>query len=367
MVSLTQLFSLQLGGLHDAAEDWKWIAWRLRQLGGEVNDSVVQPIRAGNKWSGDDAMKAASTINGVHMDMTAVAKEAEAVGNFLDDMATGSGDGYGSLKTHQDRARELHGQAIGQGFQVHDDGHVTWAVIRAPGPLSPAEQQQQAQRQALAQSIERELKKVLKEATEADDWMASSLKVIFGTEDTFRAEDRNRHTSGRNFETSWIEIQLSGVVAALRVKGWNDAADLLKHYLDNTGEPITVDVDRMLNDVPQFQKDVSTTLAGVRNQPDGHFQTNWRSTSAPSAGDNLNWYYALHHFEYRLVGHKHGGQIDYQVEIKKRYDWGTPSEHRRDLDRFPVHLEQADVARLNMVGEATDFDVTGKSHTKTTR
>jgi hypothetical protein len=33
-------------------------------------------------------MKAADTINGVHMDITAVAKEAEAVGNFLDDMAT---------------------------------------------------------------------------------------------------------------------------------------------------------------------------------------------------------------------------------------------------------------------------------------
>jgi hypothetical protein len=273
------------------------------------------------------------------------------------------------LKTHQDRARELSGQAVGQGFQVADDGTVTWAVIRAPGPLSPAEQQQYQQRQAAAQSIEGELKKVLKAASDADDWMASSLKVIFGTDDTFRTEDRNRHPGGRNFETSWIELQLTGVVAALRLHGWNDAADLLKHYLDNTGEPVTVDVDRMLNDVPQFRKDVDTTLAGVRNQPDGNFQTNWMR-SAPNlddGGNNANWYYAVNHFQYRLVGHKNGDQIDYHVEVQKRYDWGVPSEHRRDLDRTPVHLEQADLARLDMVGEATEFDVKGQSGTKTTR
>jgi hypothetical protein len=49
------------------------------------------------------------------------------------------------------------------------------------------------------------------------------------------------------------------------------------------------------------------------------------------------------------------------------YDWGIPSEHRRDLQKGPVHFEQADLARLNLVGEATDFDVTGKTGTKTTR
>jgi hypothetical protein len=79
----------------------------------------------------------------------------------------------------------------------------------------------------------------------------------------------------------------------------------------------------MLNDMPQFRKDVSTTLAGLRSLPDGSFQANWM-TSAPKlddGGNNANWYYALHHFDYRLVGHKNGDKIDYRVEIQKRYDW----------------------------------------------
>jgi hypothetical protein len=369
MVDLPQLLALDLNGLHGAADDWRWIAWRLRKLGDELDGSVVQPIKAGNKWSGDDAAKAADTLNGVHMDMGAVAKEAEAVGNFLDDAGTGSGDGSGALKTHQDRARELQGQAMRHGLHVSNDGSVAWVVLRAPGPLSPSEQTTLNTQQATAKSIEGELKKVLKAATEIDETMASALKVIFGTEETFRTEDRNRHTGGRNFETSWIENKLVLVIAALRAKGWNDAADLLKHYLDNSGEPVTVDADRMLKDMPQFQKDVNTTLAGIRNQPDGSFQTNWQ-TSAPTLGDggkNENWYYALNDFDYRVVGQKHDGQIEYRVEIKKRYDWGIPSEHRRDLERHFLHFEQADLARLNMVGEATDFDVTGTTGTRTTR
>jgi hypothetical protein len=367
MVSLPQLLSLDLNGLHDVADDWEWIAWRLRQLGGEIDGSVVQPIKAGNKWSGDDARKAADTLNGVHMDMSAVAKEAEAVGKFLDDVATGAGDGFGSLKKYQDRARELSGQAMRHGFQVQDDGTVTWAVIRASGPLTPAEQKQLNAMNATAGSIETELKKVLKSATEIDATMAYALKVIFGEKDTFRTEDRNRHTGGRNFETSWIENKLVLVVAALRAHGWSDAADLLKHYLDNSGEPMTVDADRMLKDIPQFQKDVSTTLAGIKNQPDGSFQTNWQD-SAPNLGDggkNENWYYGINDFKYRVVGQKHDGQIDYHIEVKKRYDWGVPSEHHRDLDRYFLHFEQADIARLNMVGEAKDFDITGKTETKT--
>lgn len=329
----------------------------------------MQPIKAANKWSGDDAMHAADTIGGIHLDMDAVAREAYAVGIFLEEVATGTGDGFRSLKKHQNTARELYDEAIGNGFHVNDDGTVTFEVVEPGGPLSPAEQQRLNDLRAKAASIERELKKVLKTATDLDDDLARSLKVIFGTEDTFRTEDRNRHTVGRGFETSWAEIELGGVIAALRLHGWNDAADLLKHYIDNSGQPYTVNADRMLNEIPQFRRDVSTSLASARSGPDGSFHTGWNTTE-PKLTDgesNYNWYYALNHFEYRLVGNKHQGQIDYHVEVRKRYDWGVPSEHRRDLDKGPVHFEQADLARLNLVGEATDFDVTGRTGTKTTR
>ena len=369
MISVSQLLSIDIKGMLDSAEDWRWIAWRIRQSGNELGDSVVQPIKAGDKWSGDDAVHAADKINGAHLDMNAVAKEAEATGSFLDDIATGTGDGFEALKKHQDSARKLCNEAICHGFHVEDDGTVKFEAIEPSGPLPLAEQQKLNGLRYKAMSIEGKLKKILRTASEIDDDMARSLKVIFGTEDTFRTEDRNRHAGNRSFETSWIETELGGIIAALRRHGWNDAANLLKHYIDNSGEPYTVNVDRMLKDIPQFRNGVSASLAGVRSGPDGSFQTSW-NTTAPNLKDgasNSNWYYALNHFEYRLVGNKYNGQINYNVEVRKRYNWGIPSEHRRDLDKGPIHFEQADLARLNLVGEATDFDVTGKTGAKTTR
>jgi hypothetical protein len=154
------------------------------------------------------------------------------------------------------------------------------------------------------------------------------------------------------------------VYFVLKAKGWNDAAGLLDHYLTGSGEPYEIDANRLLADVPNFQNDVASTLDDVHELPDGPFETDWKDTSSPHDQD-LNWYYGLNNFEYRVVGEKHGDQITYHVEVQKRYDWGIPSEHRRDLERFPVELEQAEIARLNTTGNAKDFDVHGKTDTKT--
>ncbi|WP_405738181.1 helix-turn-helix domain-containing protein [Streptomyces sp. NBC_01525] len=57
-------------------------------------------------------------------------------------------------------------------------------------------------------------------------------------------------------------------------------ADLLGHFLDGSGEPVEVDADRMLADMPAFRRNVDTTLAEVRKLPDGAFESSWQS-SAP--------------------------------------------------------------------------------------
>lgn len=79
----------------------------------------------------------------------------------------------------------------------------------------------------------------------------------------------------------------------------------------------------------------------------------------------MEWYYALNHFQYRLVGEKEGGDITYRVDVKKRYDWGIPSEHRSTVSGgagpFGMDLEQADIAHLHSSGMARDFDVSGSS------
>ncbi|MER5947720.1 hypothetical protein ABT127_16830 [Streptomyces sp. NPDC001904] len=90
------------------------------------------------------------------------------------------------------------------------------------------------------------------------------------------------------------------------------------------------------------------------------------SESGFESEDQRNWCYGLYHFQYRLVGTKDGGEISYHVEVRKRYDWGTPSEHRGDLEKSlagceVVDIEQADVAELNRVGLAQDFVVCGST------
>jgi hypothetical protein len=79
----------------------------------------------------------------------------------------------------------------------------------------------------------------------------------------------------------------------------------------------------------------------------------------------MDWYYGLNHFQYRTVGEKQNGKIRYHVEVKKRYDWGVPSEQRSDLHGPGIDLEQADIAHLNTSGEARDFNVHGSSRDTT--
>ena len=83
MVTIPQLLAVDLNALHAVSEDWRWISWRLGQLGQETDDSVTQPIRAGNKWSGDDAKASAAHLADIYKDIKAVGTEAEAVGKFF--------------------------------------------------------------------------------------------------------------------------------------------------------------------------------------------------------------------------------------------------------------------------------------------
>jgi hypothetical protein len=284
-------------------------------------------------------------------------------------MASGSGDGSGNLRKHQQDLQQLEQDVLNKGMRLEDDGSVHWEEIRATGPVSPEEQQHINQRNQEAAGLEQRAKAILKAAGDIDDNMSRGLKVIFGDKTTFRTEHRWRHVKGADDADTERELELRGVTGYLSAKGMDDAANMLDHYLDGSGKPVDIDANRLLNDSPTFKQDVNATLGDVRKLPDGPFQTGWKGSSSP-ANQNLNWYYALNNFQYRVVGEKHGGQVSYHVEVQKRYDWGVPTEHRRDLDKnlgpVPVvHLEQSEVARLNQVGRAKDFDVHGSTRTMT--
>jgi hypothetical protein len=363
MVNVPQLLNLNIGGMEGAADAWGDISAKLTGAKDGYTSAVVDPLK-GKKWDGEAGEAATKVCENIRLDIEAVATEAEAARKFLDTMAGGSGDGFGNLRKQQQDLIQVQHEVAGKGYQIREDGSVHWEEIRAPGPLTPEEQQRHNLKNQEAAEYEKRIKEILKTATEIDDWITRGLKVIFGDEETFRTENRGRHTTDGDYGDDLVEAQLSGVYTYLKAKGWDDAANLLDHYLDADGGPVDIDANRLLNDVPKFKNDVNTTLDDIRKGPDGPFTTEWKNTSSP-ADQNLNWYYALNNFDYRVVGEKHGDQITYHVEVEKRYDWGVPSEHRRDLDKGPIHFEQSEIARLNMVGKAKDFDVRGSTGTMT--
>lgn len=364
MVTVSQLLHLNIGEFEAAAEEWSGIASKLNSAKDGFTSAVADPLKGG-KWKGDAGTAATKICDNIRADMDAVAIECTGVQKFLVNMASGSGDGSGNLRKHQQDLADLQREAMGKGFRLLDDGSVHWEEIRAAGPLTPEEQQHINERNAASAELEKRVKAVLKAATEVDDNLTRGLKVIFGDESTFRTEDRNRHTNDGNEADDLAELELRGAQGYLDVQGWHDASGLLDHFLDGSGDPYQIDANRLLKDVPKFQTDVNSSLGDVRKLPDGPFQTSWKNTSSP-ADQNLNWYWGLNNFEYRLVGEKHGSQVTYHVEVQKQYDWGQPSEHRRDLDKGGVvHFEQSQIARLNMVGKGKDYRVYGSTGTLT--
>lgn len=372
-MELGTLLGLDLAKLQEAAADWKTVAGKLGEAAGEVEEYVLKPLVGGQHWEGEDASEATKASLGIQMDIRAVAKEAEAVQRYLDSMATGDGDGFGNgnLKKAQDQARDLVQEALDHGLTVDSDGTVRWEVMRPPGRLSPEQQQQEKAQQAECDRLGKEIKKVLTTADALDTQIKEALLVIFGTEETFRTENRRRRDGDPGMGDRLTEAQMYGVAAYMDGKDWDDAAKLLNHYLEGSGQPYEVDAGRMLNDLPTFQKDVNTSLAELKKQPDGPVSTNWQSSSSGTKGNEkvMNWYYGLHHFEYRVEGHKTGDQVTYVVKVRKRYDWGVPSEHRGDLvaPAGVVDVEQSEVARLHQTRQAKDFDVHGSTGMMTTR
>ncbi|MEV4561968.1 RHS repeat-associated core domain-containing protein [Kitasatospora sp. NPDC049285] len=146
------------------------------------------------------------------------------------------------------------------------------------------------------------------------------------------------------------------VVSGANLKGWDNTSKLLRHFLDGSGDDYTVDPNEMIGDIPGFKKEVDTYLQEVKKKGASTYDSGWVSTRA-SEKESLDWYYALNGFQWRVTSAAEPGQ--YELEVRKRYDWGIPSEGRGDLDKFWIHLTQPEIAHLNTVGLARDFNVYG--------
>ncbi|WP_380279388.1 hypothetical protein [Kitasatospora purpeofusca] len=174
------------------------------------------------------------------------------------------------------------------------------------------------------------------------------------------------------------------LLAGGTVAGHTDAVRHLQHFLDATGEPLAVDVDRMLRDDPGFRGHVDTLLAAN--------DARWRETALAAyrtsggapvavpvetprdddndysfpAGGQPNWFTAVGSQACVVSGvvtvrPGPGGDpvvsMQYQVNVWDRYNWDTG----KSTNIAGVNVADSDMQGLHQTGLAREYDLGGSS------
>ncbi|MEU2573299.1 hypothetical protein ACIP3B_17340 [Streptomyces anulatus] len=183
----------------------------------------------------------------------------------------------------------------------------------------------------------------------------------------------------------WILTQAQAIATGGDVTGEVAASRNMQHYLSGTGEPLDLDVNRILHDDSGFRTDVGT-LHIAENQEA------WRQKALDefekAGGDRTvvvpvesqaigrtfgedEWFHAVGSHQQNVSGMVtvspgDGGKpqvsLDYQVNVWDRYNWDSGK-----ATTFPggVTIPDDDMGRLHKVGFAQEFDMRGSSSTYT--
>ncbi|MGW3040853.1 hypothetical protein ACWC9T_12565 [Kitasatospora sp. NPDC001159] len=192
------------------------------------------------------------------------------------------------------------------------------------------------------------------------------------------------HVREPGVEERGIQAETYALVAGGTLLQNVDAARHMQHYLDNTGEPLTVDVDRMLRDDPMFRAHVGKLLSDSEND--------WRQTAldaynkaggAPVAipvetqrrhendftfdpDRQPNWFHAIGSQACIVSGvvtvnpgpdGKPVVSTQYQVNVWDRYNW----DKGKSTNIAGTNITDADMAKLHQTGLAQEYDISGRS------
>jgi len=166
--------------------------------------------------------------------------------------------------------------------------------------------------------------------------------------------------------------EMKAIELGLRAKGYTHAADMLDHYLGNSGSTVNVDPKQLMTDNPSFGQKVSDTVAANRGQ--STFDSGWVNYNADlhdangkfNGSESYDWYYAMHDFRYRVTGTNTvdaSGQTvtNYNVDVYKPYIFGGPNRSPLTIPHTGIKLSQDDMQGLHDAGLAQDFLITGRS------
>ncbi|MES4901262.1 MULTISPECIES: hypothetical protein [unclassified Streptomyces] len=383
MIGYRDLAEADLGSLGTAVGHWKKAVQDLETLATDARDGLqAKADRA--RWKGVNATVSRGFIHKTAKEFDDLHAEASSIYQVLD-------DAHRELLRLQQKVSRLIDSAGKKGLVIADSGEslVTVSMRTAPGqPVNEDAETRKAEKEYADQ-----ISSCLWEANVIDQATAIALSRSHGNDqhnpghatydslDEARydlveyppvpAEDLNRPAWGSaepgdsDSRTFWLASTLALPYMALQDNKM--ASDLFQHWLSNSGEAATINPLKMMDDLPELKR-----LVGQEVKP-GRFDSGWKSDKVSrhlslDGGDSAqvrDWYYALNGYQYRVRGNvvDDNGVLKgtVTVDIYKRYNFGNPAGgvHRGDVGKGPVKLSQNDLAHLNTVGLARDFDVVG--------
>jgi uncharacterized protein YukE len=156
---------------------------------------------------------------------------------------------------------------------------------------------------------------------------------------------------------------------AAEALGYTDAARHLRHYLDESGDDLTVDPDHIMRDVPSFQSAADQTVATEIDRIAQDAAASWQGHYLTEQ-ENPNWFYAMGGIQYSTTGvvtvhppEHPGGQprveVDYQTHVWDRYNW----DGGKAVTIGPITIEDESLAEMHRASVAQEYDMVGTSDT----
>ncbi|MBW5485805.1 hypothetical protein [Streptomyces bambusae] len=159
--------------------------------------------------------------------------------------------------------------------------------------------------------------------------------------------------------------------------GRTDASRNLAHFLEGTGKPLTLDVDRALSDDGALRAAVAEDISKHRNRWKQEALEAFRKsggalvsipveTRGSGTFEDRNWYLGVGSHQRVVSGNvsvvpdaqgRPKITMDYQVDLYDRYNWDAG----KATPIGPTTITDADMARLHTVGLAQEYDMHGTS------
>ncbi|MGW3043836.1 hypothetical protein ACWC9T_28175 [Kitasatospora sp. NPDC001159] len=418
-VTLQQIRSCDPEAFHRASEEWDKVGSAISAARFLAVD-VLSTLQEG--WSGDAADLGRRALKELIDEMSIAEQEMEAAQLTLVNATTG-------LALARRWVAEADDLARANSLTIKEDGDIAY-----PSWLSGNDPDGDGEARRLA-SVAGDMRNLLKAATtyaadvsstagheldrindavkyrHFDDWTkrvvgedlagARDLPKVFGGEggvllppDPYDRGSGDYNTESPTDKDRMLAARLGAGIAAMPfAAGGTHASANMAHYLSGTGEPLNLNVEDMLKDIPDFQESVSTTLDG--NLPGWQAealaeyrrtgkpvalvqQTGWQPMSA-TPESSKDWFYAVGSFHYNTEakievkptspGAPPEVTVTYKTHVRDRYNWDFEKKDPTKQKGTPVpgmgYVSDGDLQRLHRTGLAREFDMGGASDART--